>query len=59
MDFKIGDADELADIAEKMIKGRTTPSSSVDSEKLFDMQLGDLRSEATQNWAGSQKTTQW
>ena len=41
MDFKIGDADELADMAEKMIKG-----SSVDSEKLFDMQLGDLQNEA-------------
>ena len=59
MDFKLGDADALADIAEKMIKGRTTPSSSVDSEKLFDMQLGDLRSAATQNWAGSQKITRW
>ena len=41
MDFKIGDADELADMAEKMIKG-----PGVDSEKLLNMQLGDLQSEA-------------
>ena len=41
MDFKIGDADELADMAEKMIKG-----SSVDSEKLLNMQLCDLQREA-------------
>ena len=44
MDFKIGDAEELANAAEKIIK-RSSKTPDVNHKKIWDMQLGDLQNE--------------